>query len=143
MEMSLVLTLVLAAQTGAAVPAPDAAAKKLVPLAFAVKADPKGGAAASAWADELRTAIAARKDEFRSPRPGEKPEVVVQVDTVGPTATGSAMKGSLVVGDAPHPFSLTYAGPSKPQTEALARNLRKYADQMKTAPPAPAKPSAK
>jgi hypothetical protein len=141
--MSLVLALVLAAQAGAAAPAPAAAAIKLVPITFAVKADPKGGADAKAWADELRTAVAARTDEFRAPRPGENPEVVVQIDSVGPTASGRAMKGSLVVGGAPHPFSLSYAGPSKPQTEALARNLRKYADQMKAAPPAPARPPAK
>lgn len=141
--MSLVLALVLAAQSGAAAPAPGAAAKKLVPMAFAVKADPKGGADAKAWADELRTAVAARTDEFRAPRPGETPELVVQIDSVGPTASGSAMKGSLLVGGAPHPFSLSYAGPAKPQTEALARNLRKYADQMKAGPPAPARAPAK
>ena len=44
------------------------------------------------------------------------------------------MKGALVVGGTPHPFSLSYDGPSTPQTEKLARNLRKYAEQMKASP---------
>jgi hypothetical protein len=134
--MSLALALVLAAQAASAAPAP--AAKKLPPVSFEVKADAKGGAAAKTWADELRTAMAARKDDFRAPKAGEKPEVVVQVDSVGPVPNGSMMKGSLVVGGTPHPFNLSYAGPSAPQTEKLARNLRQYAEQMKTAPP-PAK----
>jgi hypothetical protein len=145
--MSLALALVLAAQAGAAAPAPGAAAKKpAAPLSVQVQASPKGGAAAKAWGDELRAAVEARKDEFRAARPGEKPEVVVQIDAVGPATKGSAagavpkdasiMKGAIVVGGTPHPFGVTYTGPSKPQTEALARNLRKYAEQLKATPPA-------
>lgn len=134
--MSLALVFVLAAQAAAG-PAPATAAKKLVPMTFQTQADAKGGAAAKAWADELRTAVEARKDEFRVAKPGEKPELLVQVDAVGPAANGATvMKGALVVGGAPHPFSLSYSGPSRPQTEVLARNLRKYAEQMKASPPA-------
>ena len=51
--MSLALALVLVAQTSAAAPAP-APAKQLPPASFEVRADAKGGAAAKAWADELR-----------------------------------------------------------------------------------------
>ena len=86
--MSLALALVLVAQTSAAAPAP-APAKKLPPASFEVRADAKGGAAAKAWADELRGFMTARKDEFRAPRPGEKADVVVQVDSVAPAPNGS------------------------------------------------------
>jgi len=135
--MTLALALVLAAQAAATGSAPAAPAKKTVPMTCAVQADAKGGAAAKAWADELRTAVESRKDEFRAPKAGEKPELVVRVDSVATVANGSSMmSGALVVGGSPHPFSLTYKGPSAAQTEALARNLRKYAEQMKASPPA-------
>ena len=135
--MTLALALVLVAQTAATGPAPAAAAKKLVPMTFQVVADARGGAAAKAWADELRTAVEARKDEFRSSRPGEKPDVLVRVDSVAPVANGAnVMNGALVVGGTPHPFNLSYRGPSSPQTDKLARNLRSLAEQMKASPPA-------
>ena len=106
-------------------------------MTFQVQADTKGGAAAKAWADELRTAVEARKDEFRPAKPGEKPDVLVRVDSVAPVANGAnVMNGALVVGGTPHPFNLSYKGPRRPQTEALARNLRKYAEQIKASPPA-------
>jgi hypothetical protein len=135
--MTLALALVLVAQAATTGPAPAAAAKKVVPMTFQVQADTKGGATAKAWADELRTAVEARKDEFRPAKPGERPEVLVRVDSVAPIANGaSVMNGALVVGGTPHPFNLSYKGPSAPQTEALARNLRKYAEQLKAGPPA-------
>ena len=134
--MTLALALVLAAQAATTGPPPAAAVKKTAPMTFQVQADAKGGAAAKAWADELRTAVHARKDEFRPAKPGEKPDVLVRVDSVAPVANGaSVMNGALVVGGTPHPFNLSYKGPSAPQTEALARNLRKYAEQMTTSPP--------
>jgi hypothetical protein len=145
--MTLALALVLVAQTAATGPAPApapapaaaaaAAAKKMVPMTFQVQADAKGGVAAKAWADELRTAVEARKDEFRPAKLGEKPDVLVRVDSVAPVANGAnVMNGALVVGKTPHAFNLSYKGPSAPQTEALARNLRKYAEQIKASPPA-------
>lgn len=135
--MTLALALVLVAQAATAGPAPAAAAKKRVPLTFQVQADAKGGAAAKTWADELRTAVEARKDEFRPPKAGEKPDVVVRVDSVAPAANGaSVMNGALLVGGAPHPFNLSYKGPSGPQTDRLARNLRSLAEQMKASAPA-------
>ena len=135
--MTLALALVLAAQAAAPGAAPEAPAKKLVPMTFQVQADAKGGAAAKAWADELRKAVEARKDEFRPAKASEKPDVLVRVDSVAPAANGaSVMNGALVVGGAPHPFDLSYKGPSAPQTEALARNLRAYAEQLKARPPA-------
>jgi hypothetical protein len=135
--MTLALALVLAAQAAAPAAAPAEAAKKLAPISFQVQADAKGGAAAKAWADELRKAVEARKDEFRAAKPGEKPEMVVRVDSVAPTANGGhVMNGALVVGGSPHAFNLSYVGDSAPQTERLARNLRKYAEQLKTSTPA-------
>ena len=135
--MTLALALVLVAQTAATGPAPAAAAKKMVPMTFQVQADAKGGVAAKAWADELRTAVEARKDEFRPAKAGEKPDVLVRVDSVVPAANGAnVMSGALVVGKTPHAFDLRYAGPSAPQTDKLARNLRSLAEQMKASPPA-------
>jgi len=135
--MTLALAFVLAAQAATGAPAPAAEAKKMVPMTYQVEADAKGGAAAKAWADQLRGAVAARKDEFRLPKSGEKPEVVVQVGSVTPGANESTvMKGALVVGGTPRPFDLSYKGPSKAQTEALARNLRGLVERMKAAPPA-------
>jgi hypothetical protein len=135
--MSLVLLLAVAAQAAAAAPPSAATAKKLAPMSVQVQADAKGGAAAKAFADELRTYIGARKDELRAPKPGEKPELVVRVDSVVPAANGaSVMNGALVVGGATHPFNLSYKGPSAPQNEKLARNLRSLAERMKASPPA-------
>jgi hypothetical protein len=132
--MTLALALIVAAQAATAGPAP--AAKKVAPMTFQVQSDAKGGAAAKAWADELRKAVEARKDEFRPTKAGEKPDVLVRVDSVSPAANESTvMSGALVVAGAPHPFNLSYKGPSAPQTEKLARNLRNLAERMKASPP--------
>jgi hypothetical protein len=135
--MTLALALVLAAQAAAAGAAP-AAGTKVVPMSFRVQAETKGGPAAKAWAEELRTAVEARKDEFRAPKPGEKPELVVRVDSVAPIANGgSVMNGALVVAGSPHAFNLSWEQSKRSAvTEALARNLRKYAEQLKASPPA-------
>ena len=100
--MTLALALVLAAQAATTGPPPAAAVKKTAPMTFQVQADAKGGAAAKAWADELRTAVHARKDEFRPAKPGEKPDVLVRVDSVASVANGAnVMNGALVVGGTP------------------------------------------
>jgi hypothetical protein len=130
--MSLPLALVLAVQA-AATGAPAAGAQKATPMTVQVQANAKGGETAKAWAAELRKLVEARKDEFRAPKPGEPPELVVRVDSVGPMAGGlTLMKGALVVRGATHPFDLRYQGPSAPQTEKLARNLRALAAQVKS-----------
>jgi hypothetical protein len=133
--MSLVILAVaaLAAPTATAQAAAAPAAKP-VPMVVLVEAPSKAGADVEAWAKELRTALAARKDEFRLAKPGEKAELVVRIDSV---ATGEgdshSMNAALVLGKSTRPFNLSYAGEVHPQAEALARNLRKLIDQMKKA----------
>jgi hypothetical protein len=126
-------TLALFALTAAQVPAGD---PKPAPLAVAVETGEKAGAAEQAWAAELRSALAARQDEFRLVKPGEKPQLVVRVEAIGKGADGApAMSGALVMGTTTKSFASVFRGDTKAQAETLARNLRKYADQMK--PPRP------
>jgi hypothetical protein len=123
-------TLVLAAAFVAQAPAP--ASPKAVPMSVQVHAAASADAAAQAWATELRTALEARKDEFRAARKGETPELVVRIDSVGKGAgDGKVMNGTLLIGKSSHPFNLSYPGDPSPQAEKLARNLRKYVDQLK------------
>jgi hypothetical protein len=84
-----------------------------------------------AWAKELRAALDQRKDEFRPAKPGEAAELVVRIDSVAAGAGGAqVMNGALVMGKNARPFNLSYPGEPAPQAEKLARNLRKYAEQM-------------
>ena len=125
-------TLALAA---AFVPQSSAAPAKAAPMAVEVRTAANADAPAQAWAKELRAALDQRKDEFRRAKPGEKAELVVQIDSVGPGGGGGrVMNGALVMGKSSRPFNLSYPGEMAPQAEKLARNLRKYAEQMKAAP---------
>jgi hypothetical protein len=124
-----VLAALLAPQAPAG-PAPAAPAK-VVPMTVLVEADAKA-AGTEEWAKELRTALAARKGEFRLARPGEKAELVVRIESLGKAQDGTpVMNGALVLGEARRAFAYGYRD-VKVQAEALARNLRKIADQMKT-----------
>ena len=127
------VTLALAAL----LPAQSATAPaKATPLSVEVRTAPKAGADVEGWAKELRTALAARKQEFRPSRPGEKAEFVVQLDSIGKRADGTpVLNGSFAVGSGkPRPFSYGFTD-VKAEAEKLARNLRGYADQMKAAAP--------
>ena len=127
-------TLALAALV---LPQTPATAAKPVPMSVEVRTDAKAEAPVQAWANELRAALDQRKDEFRRAKPGESAELVVRVDSVVPGPDGAqVMKGALALGKNSRPFNLSYAGEAAPQAEKLARNLRKLADQMKTAPAA-------
>lgn len=121
----------------ALVPAQAAAPAKAVPMTVDVRADAKADAAVQAWAKELRAALGARRDEFRLAAAGETPEFVVQLDSVGKRADGTpVLNGSFVLGKAaPRPFDYGFTD-VRAEAEKLARNLRKYADQMKAAPAA-------
>jgi hypothetical protein len=122
------LTALVVALLAAPAPAP---AK---PMAVQVETAAKADAGTQAWAKELRTALEARKDEFRVVKPGETAELVVRIDSVAKTAPDAyLMNGALAMGKTSKPFSLSYAGPSAVQAEKLARNLRRLADQMKSA----------
>jgi hypothetical protein len=125
----LVLLAVLAAQApGAANTQP---ATKPSPMTVRVEASAKGGPAVEDWAKELRTALEARKDEFRLVMPKDKAELVVQLDSVGTAASGSpVLAGQLLLGDAKRPFTYSFTN-VRTEAEKLARNLRGVADQMK------------
>ena len=125
-------TLALAALFPA--PAP-AAPVKVVPMTVDVRTEAKPDAVVQAWAKELRAALGARKDEFRLVGPGETPEFVVRIDSIGKRPDGTpVLNGSFILGKtAPRSFDYGFAD-VRAEAEKLARNLRKYADQMKAAP---------
>ena len=139
MLSTLALASLFAAQAAAA-QAPAATPAKVTPMTVEVQA--AAGAAGAdagvqAWVKELRTALEARKDEFRLAKKGETAELVVRIDSLGKGQNDlQVMNGTLLIGKGSHPFNLTYPGEVAPQAEKLARNLRKYADQLKTAPAA-------
>jgi hypothetical protein len=118
--------------------APAAAPAKIAPMSVQVEAAAKAAdAGVQAWVKELRAALEARKDEFRPAKKGETAELVVRIDSLGKGQNDlQVMAGTLLMGKSSHPFNLSYPGETAPQAEKLARNLRKYADQMKAAPAA-------
>jgi hypothetical protein len=128
-----VVTLALAAllPSQAAAAPPQAA-----PMSIEVRTAPKAGADVEGWAKELRAALAARKQEFRPAKPGEKPEFVVLLDSIGKRVDGTpVLNGSFALGSGkPRPFTYGFTD-VKAEAEKLARNLRGYADQMKGAAP--------
>jgi hypothetical protein len=124
--------LALAALVPAQAPAePSKAAPMSVEVRTAAKADP----ALEHWAKELRAALEARQGEFRLTRAGEKPEFVVVLDSIAKRPDGTpVLNGSLALGKAtPRPFNYGFID-VRSEAGKLARNLRKYADQMRAAP---------
>jgi hypothetical protein len=133
MLTSLALAAALAAQ-------PSQAATAVKPISVVVEAPAGAPAEVQAWAAELRTALAARKDEFRAPKAGEKPELVVRLGSAGPADAGrTVLSWEVVRAGQTKPFSYTYSGAVRPQAEKLARNLRGLTDPMLAAAPAPKK----
>ena len=136
MLATLALASLFVAQAAAA-QTPAAAAAKVAPMTVQVQAAAGADAGVQAWVKELRTALETRKDEFRLAKKGETAELVVRIDSVGKGQNDlQVMNGTLLIGKGSHPFNLSYPGEVAPQAEKLARNLRKYADQLKTAPAA-------
>ncbi len=136
MLATLALASAFAVQATAA-QAPAAAPAKNAPMSVQVEAAAKADAGVQAWVTELRRALEARKDEFRLAKKGETAELVVRIDSVGKGQNDlQVMVGTLLMGKSSHPFNLSYPGEMAPQAEILARNLRKYADQMKATPAA-------
>jgi hypothetical protein len=118
----------------------QAPAAKAAPMSVAVDVAATSGAGAHAWEKELRTALEARKDEFRLVKPGDKAELVVRVVALTKgQGESSVMKGVLVLGSQEKAFNLTYGGEIHVQAEKLARNLHNLAEQLKPATPAPKK----
>lgn len=129
-------TVVLATLLAAQAPAPGAAPgpAKVVPMTVQVQAPATADAGAQAWVRELRTALGARKEEFRLVKPGETGELLVRVDAVTRGQGDSrVLNAELVVGKTARPFNLTYPGEIAPQAEKLAAKLRSFADQLKAA----------
>jgi hypothetical protein len=106
-------------------------AAKAAPMTVQVETSAKDAPGVAEWARELRTALEARKDEFRLAKPGEKAELVVRLDSVGGDPSGaSVLNGALVLGEVKRPFRYGFTN-VRAEAEKLARNLRKLADQMK------------
>jgi hypothetical protein len=128
MLATLVLTLVgVQAATPQAAPAPA----KPSPVSVQVQAAPGADAGVKTWVKELRTALEARKDEFRLVKSGETAEFVVRIDSLAKGQNDlNVVNGAFLVGKGSHAFNLSYPGEVAPQAEKLARNLRKYAEQM-------------
>jgi hypothetical protein len=120
----LAAAIVAAPLSQAAAPARSTAVAVRVEAAAAAPAEVKPAV------DELRAAVEARKDDFRAPKAGEKPGLVVRVDAVKTADGTSSMNGALIKGEVVRPFALTYPGDMKALAAALARNLRGFADQM-------------
>ena len=125
--VTLALAALLPAQTAPAKPAP---------MSVEVRTAPKAGADVVNWAKELRAALAARTQEFRLAKPGERAEFVVQLDSIGKRPDGTpVLNGSFALGSGkPRPFNYGFTD-MKTEAEKLARNLRGYAEQMKAAAP--------
>lgn len=100
-----------------------------VPITVKVELPAKAGPELSGWADELRTALGARKDEFRVVPAAARADVVVRLDAIEPAAEGvSTLKAALVRDGKARPFTYTF-GDVKKDAEKLARNLRRLAEQ--------------
>ena len=133
MLSTLALASLFAAQAAAA-QSPAAAPAKVAPMTVQVEAAAGGDAGVQAWVKELRAALESRKDEFRLAKKGETAEFVVRIDSLGKAQDGTpVLNAALVLGKTTRPFAYGFTD-VKVQAQALARNLRKYADQMKAAP---------
>jgi hypothetical protein len=136
MLSTLALASLFAAQAAAA-QSPAAAPAKLAPMSVQVQSAAGADALVRVWVKELRAALETRRDEFRLAKKGETAELVVRIDSLGKGQNEAhVMNGTLLMGKGSHPFNLSYPGEVAPQAEKLARNLRKYADQLKAAPAA-------
>jgi len=126
------VTLALAAL----LPAQATAPAKAAPMSVEVRTAPQTGADVQDWAKELRAALAARTQEFRPAKPGEKAEFVVQLNSIGKLPDGtSVLQGSFTLGGGkPRPFNYGFSD-VKSEAAKLARNIRGYAEQMKAAAP--------
>jgi hypothetical protein len=103
-------------------------------LSVRVDTPASADANAKALARELRAAVVARKAELRPAKEGETPGLVVRIERAQKGQDGkSTMGGSLARGQAVRPFTLSYAGDFKALAAALARNMKRFADQFDAA----------
>ena len=139
-----------------ATPSPEAAGAATPPLAapapiavfVTLPEDP--GPGVEDWARELRGAIAAGHGGLSIAESPDAALVVVRIDAVGteagvrpePPGEGEIVvaRGAIVLGETSRGFSLAYRGEARPQAEALARNLRRFAaERAADAPAVPAR----
>jgi hypothetical protein len=121
----------LALATLVAVQSPGAT--KALLMTVQVEASAKEAPGVAEWTSELRTALAARRHEFRLAKPGEQAELVVRIDSVGSGQDGtSRLNGALVLGEVKRSFTYSFTR-VRAEAEKLARNLRTLAEQMKAA----------
>ena len=126
MLTSLALAAVLAAAAPAA-PQPVA----VQPISVQVEAAPKGPADLKAYADELRAALLARKDEFRATKTGEKPELRLHLVSLAPTPDGkTTLRWDVLRAGQAKSWTFIGAGSVRQQAELLARNMRKVTDPL-------------
>ena len=122
---------ILALATLVVAQAPGAA--KAAPMTVQVEASAKEAPGVAEWTSELRTALGARKDEYRLAKPGERAELVVRIDSVSSQPDGtSSLNGALALGEVKRSFRYSFSN-VRVEAEKLARNLRKLADQMQAA----------
>ena len=129
----------------AALGTPPPARPTPVPVSVLVQVAEGAGPLAEAWAEELRTAVSAGHGDLSLAAAPEAAAVVVRIDKVEtgvevdsvPEGEGeiSVMRGAIVVGGSAREFNLNYRGQARPQTEALARNLRGFAAEGGTDEP--------
>ncbi len=147
---SLVTVAALWALTGCSSPeapraTPPPARPTPVPVSVLVQVAEGAGPLAEAWAEELRTAVAAGHGDLSLVSAAEAAAVVVRIDKVEtgvevdsvPEGEGeiSVMRGAIVVGGSAREFNLNYRGQARAQAEALARNLRGFAAEGGTDEP--------
>jgi len=132
----------------ASTPAPVAPVAAPEPVVVHIQMPEDPDPAVLAWAQALSTAITSGQGGLNLAATPEEATAVVRIDTVEkgtevdpePEGEGevSVMRGALVVGERARAFNLVYRGDARPQAEALARNLRRFAAEGAAAAAAPA-----
>jgi hypothetical protein len=120
-------------------PAPVVPAADATPVAVHIQVPDPAEPAVAAWAQELTAAIASGQGNLVLASTPEEAAATVRIDAVevgaevSPEPDGegeiSVMRGALAVGESAREFNLVYRGDARPQAEALARNLRRFATE--------------
>jgi hypothetical protein len=120
---------------------PGPSASPVAPLAVHIALVEGASSSAMGWARTLEEAVTERRGDLQLVADAAAAVVVVRVAAVEPvreeggaSGEGEAMvvRGALVVGTAtPRNFNLTYRGAARVQADALARNLRRLAEETK------------
>ena len=122
-----------------ATPAPATADPAPKPATVHVLTAGPGSPEVQTWAQELTAAIESGEGNLVLVSTPEEAEAVVLIESVevggeaSPELAGEGetyrMRGSLVIGDDARDFNVVYRGEVRPQAEALARNLPRFAQE--------------